>query len=1059
MEYEEVETFLPKDFVPKPDPVVAEPVVEDPPTPAAASDVSDSSANESESENKKADMMNRIRGSWRTNRKKRRNDKKKGGSSKKNIIGALFPIRKVDSNATDPRDNTTKAATKKMKEEKVQVKESKGGALPSIREARSGSPANTSATESTSEEQAAAAKDTTSDGSSVVKKDFSIEVGDEHDRFEVGIVPVVPVSKQVEDVFDEATEVPVKSTEDKEVYVEDKSKALVPVDSTTVSSADGSDAAAVKDAQPENNQLVVQKSSEKRKWVKNVSLSIGGYKTSFQFSDPMANLADTVNDALNVVGDDAALVEEAKALDEIGEKLEEERDYDVNPTKLFMYLQQRAWGLALNQLKKNPDEAKVWVYRKTSQKQAANMEEGETSQTLVVAGEASTEIKLRWKLLPLHACIVLGAPSEIITEIIRAHPNAARKPDERGSLPVHLAASRLDVDPDGEKVVLQLFGAFPDSIEIQDRKGRTPPELAKLARMRKEAEEKRKSAAEEDAVGIEKTVSTCNNEAEEEDGDGNVSDDCSVKSSMSARFKMMLKKSKSTDTVDRRKKSKKKKKSNVAPLVKSKSDDVEVDKMGPGFTILNPSKSTEERTKAITASRVDVVEDDDDDEATIVTMPAITGDYELPQGAPSASVGEAVAIPLPGSFADDEASVRSKKSKSPTAEAISLEDDEATVVETQKEPLRALLEKAAENAGRGGLDVTEFLNDLEAEWVTDVEALRRIDGETMDCILPVVLSREVQRLMNKADRIDNAYFSEDAENPARKRSFRKTKSSNKRMPRRSKKGLEKRAAAAKAKATPKDALSMINEENSVGDDAYLSILTEGMTVCKPNCDDDLSVVTEARTVCSRANSAVRINEVPTECMDTSDIDEELETRKIHASLIADARKKFPTRESLEDAIRERQVEVKVAVRSGFDVDKQTLSRAALADDEVRRLLPLRMILPSLDDLTEMIGVLQVHKESALRNMNLKKAVGIQTEIDEVQEQIDAEKNYILQKKISDSKCVSCGEVFAPEKKMVGILKTKEHNCTKCRVGSIVQSVNSVGSSEGSVASKCTKQTV
>ena len=80
--------------------------------------------------------------------------------------------------------------------------------------------------------------------------------------------------------------------------------------------------------------------------------------------------------------------------------------------------------------------------------------------------DGSKAPKFRWKLLPLHAAIVLGAPTEIIQDIIQAYPSASKKADERGSLPVHLAASRLDVDPEGEKVVLQLFGAYPDSIEM-----------------------------------------------------------------------------------------------------------------------------------------------------------------------------------------------------------------------------------------------------------------------------------------------------------------------------------------------------------------------------------------------------------------------------------------------------------------------------------------------------------------------------------------------------------------------------------------------------------------
>jgi DNA-directed RNA polymerase subunit RPC12/RpoP len=147
---------------------------------------------------------------------------------------------------------------------------------------------------------------------------------------------------------------------------------------------------------------------------------------------------------------------------------------------------------------------------------------------------------------------------------------------------------------------------------------------------------------------------------------------------------------------------------------------------------------------------------------------------------------------------------------------------------------------------------------------------------------------------------------------------------------------------------------------------------------------------------------------------------------------------------LEDAIRERQQQVEAAVNSGFSVDKQTLARAALADDEVRKLLPLRLILPSIHDLSEMVGVLQVHKENALRNSNLKKAMRLQGEIDDLESQLDLEKKYVLKRKLdmaaASSKCISCGEPFTPETKMVGILKTKEYKCPNCRGQGLIASL-------------------
>jgi len=164
----------------------------------------------------------------------------------------------------------------------------------------------------------------------------------------------------------------------------------------------------------------------------------------------------------------------------------------------------------------------------------------------------------------------------------------------------------------------------------------------------------------------------------------------------------------------------------------------------------------------------------------------------------------------------------------------------------------------------------------------------------------------------------------------------------------------------------------------------------------------------------------------------STVTEGPEIRTLHANLIADAHQKFPTREALEDSIRERQAEIKAAVDSGFDVDEQTRARAELANDEMRKLLPLRMILHTGTDLTEMIGALQVYKEGAIRSLDMKKARNIQSEMDELQDQINKEEQYLLVKSMGETKCVGCGKIFPTEKKMVGILKLKENHCEECR---------------------------
>lgn len=1120
MRYEEVETVLPKDFKSKSKAAAAEA------TAAAAAATGQAEApntartrGRTRGKESRRTMIERLRGSWRSRRKKMKSKSRKNRAGKdeeergeSSATKSKIPLlRKVDSNATEVRSNTTKALMKKMAEEEREEEADTVQSLPSIREG-SGTP-NTEATAS-QEENEAVGEEKVSVPSLV--ENFSVEVGDEVDHVEVGMVRSPSISKPVESAKKETDGAKLEKDPSKK-FVDESSTTLVPVkpDASALVVGSKEEPVVVEDVDEHEScsdkQVAILDTPKDSKWAKKVSISIAGYKTSFQFSDPMANLAQKVNEALDVVGSDAALVDQAKGLDDIGEnKVEEERDYDENPTKLFMYLQQRAWGLAMERLKKNPEEAKVWVYRKQTPKPAENVK----SQALTVQSQAlvpheggDSSNKLRWKLLPLHASIVLGAPPEIIMDIIKAYPSAARKPDERGSLPVHLAASRLDVDPDGEKVVLHLFGAYPDSIQVQDRKGRTPQELAKLARMRKEAEEQRRVNASQEGPEIEKTASSFHHDIEDEEitaPAGEEDDDCSVKSGISARFKMMLKKSKSTDTHDRRKKKGKKKSvsssSSVCSLSKARSaDDMEPDAMGPGFAILKPTKEYEARVKSENANPRSLVDDDEaDEEVTAANKNSIASFYEPPQQALS-STDVARSIPLPKSFSacDDEASVKSSTSARSTGSRASMKSTGSKssvrstgskssaistgskskasngAIEAEKEPdtansenlvkealdetrdnvnkpqqeeqhnesLLLLLEKAAENVGRGAEDVTEYLKDLEDEWVTDVEALRRLDGETLDAILPIVLSREVQRLMSHADNIDNKFLTEDKENGKWVRSDRGR--SNTRMTKK------------KARRAARKSRKLSGKSGSPKDDSLLNAIEEEAS------DDDTQTIYSIRTeappaapVQSHANSTVRIHEAPTEVKEfkseePSEVDSELEIRKMHANLIADARKKFPTRESLEDAIRERQQEVEAAVNSGFDVDKQTLSRAALADDEVRRLLPLRLILPSIHDLNEMIGVLQVHKENALRNTNFKKAKRLQGEIDELQSQLDLEKQYVLKRKLematAGSKCITCGDSFSPETKMVGILKTKEYKCPNCRTPSFMASLLNTGS--------------
>ncbi|KAL7458056.1 hypothetical protein ACHAWC_009546 [Mediolabrus comicus] len=128
-----------------------------------------------------------------------------------------------------------------------------------------------------------------------------------------------------------------------------------------------------------------------------------------------------------------------------------ETDYDLGPSTLYSFIEQKLWDSAIERARTTPAEAKTWISRR----------------------EPSDPNKIRWRLLPLHATCVFRAPLALIEALITAYPEAPRMIDDQGMLPLHLAcrngASRA--------VVLTLLNTYPDSIDTKDKKGRTPLNL------------------------------------------------------------------------------------------------------------------------------------------------------------------------------------------------------------------------------------------------------------------------------------------------------------------------------------------------------------------------------------------------------------------------------------------------------------------------------------------------------------------------------------------------------------------------------------------------------
>eukprot|EP00594_Rhizosolenia_setigera_P019632 CAMPEP_0178964970 /NCGR_PEP_ID=MMETSP0789-20121207/15994_1 /TAXON_ID=3005 /ORGANISM="Rhizosolenia setigera, Strain CCMP 1694" /LENGTH=552 /DNA_ID=CAMNT_0020649847 /DNA_START=169 /DNA_END=1827 /DNA_ORIENTATION=+ len=120
----------------------------------------------------------------------------------------------------------------------------------------------------------------------------------------------------------------------------------------------------------------------------------------------------------------------------------------MNPTLLYKLIEGKDWDAAITRVEKAPLEANTWVAR-------------------YEAGDAS---KLRWRLLPLHACCIFRAPVALLEALLRAFPDGAQMKDDQGMLPVHLACR----NGASKGVVMMLLDAFPESVSLKDRKGRTP---------------------------------------------------------------------------------------------------------------------------------------------------------------------------------------------------------------------------------------------------------------------------------------------------------------------------------------------------------------------------------------------------------------------------------------------------------------------------------------------------------------------------------------------------------------------------------------------------------
>jgi Ankyrin repeats (many copies) len=124
-------------------------------------------------------------------------------------------------------------------------------------------------------------------------------------------------------------------------------------------------------------------------------------------------------------------------------------DYDTSATVLYELLESSNWEEARNRCRTHPQEVRTWIVRKDK------------------------SLKVRWRLLPLHAAIIFQCPNFIVAALLDKYPAAISSVDDQGMLPLHLAFRHKHEDED---LLELLLIHYPKAVLVKDKRGRVPLE-------------------------------------------------------------------------------------------------------------------------------------------------------------------------------------------------------------------------------------------------------------------------------------------------------------------------------------------------------------------------------------------------------------------------------------------------------------------------------------------------------------------------------------------------------------------------------------------------------
>ncbi|KAL3809669.1 hypothetical protein ACHAXA_004220 [Cyclostephanos tholiformis] len=161
---------------------------------------------------------------------------------------------------------------------------------------------------------------------------------------------------------------------------------------------------------------------------------------------------------------------------------EEDCNYDINPSLVFLVLESRNWEEAIALLDGKGLENKNGLlnlgqlfggYRKDqgiSDELAMKRQKELRSQarTWIVRRERTGV--LRWRMLPLHAALAFNAPFDVVLRLYHLYPGAIRCRNDQGMLPLHHCFKYGNED----KILEFLLDVFPEALTVMDDKGRLP---------------------------------------------------------------------------------------------------------------------------------------------------------------------------------------------------------------------------------------------------------------------------------------------------------------------------------------------------------------------------------------------------------------------------------------------------------------------------------------------------------------------------------------------------------------------------------------------------------